>query len=216
MGFGIALLGYAFLLLHEMGGAIFAAPLLAYGFFLATRLESTFLKASISSLFLFPRAILQVCSIVGIFDMSEIPTLSSITFILHLLAWLFMSFFWLSAVIKIAQSCQAEKLENQARNRLVFTEIFIALSLVASLLNMGGLLGNLGFTVNTLQYIIQYLVIIVNVLFLHTCFVLITSEKQYEKDKQELAKEQAKSIEKMQKKRQEAAKKLEERNNRKK
>lgn len=216
MGFGIALFGYAFLLLHEMGGAIFAAPLLAYGFFLASRLENTFLKASISSLFLFPRAILQICTIIGICDMTEIPILNSVTFILHLLAWLFMSFFWLSAVMKIAHNCQAEKLENQARNRLVFTVIFIVLSLVAGILNMGGMLGGLGFTVNTLQYILQYLVIIVNILFLHTCFVLITSEKQYEKDKQELAKEQAKAMEKAQKDKQEAARKLEERNNRKK
>ncbi len=216
MGFGIALFGYAFLLLHEIGGAIFAAPLLAYGFFLASRLENTFLKASVSALFLLPRAILQICTIIGIFDITEMPTLNSATFILHLLAWLLMSFFWLTAVIKIAHDCQAEKLENQARNRLVFTVVFISLSLIANILNMGGMLGNLGFTVNTLQYILQYAVILVNIIFLHTCFVLITSQKQYEKDKQAIAKEQAKALEKMQKDRQEAARKLEERNNRKK
>ena len=216
MGFGIALFGYAFLLLHELGGAIFAAPLLAYGFFLASRLENTFLHASVSSLFLLPRGILQILTIVGVLDMAEVPILNVSTFILHLIAWLMMSYFWLSAVIKISISCQAQKLENQARNRLVFTVIFIILSLTAGILNMGGMLGNLAFTVNTFQYVLQYAVIFVNLLFLHTCFVLITSEKQYEKDKQQIAKEQATAIEKMHKERQEAARKLEERNKRKK
>lgn len=215
MGFGIALFGYAFLLLHEMGGALFAAPLLAYGFFLASRLENNFLRASIASLFLLPRGILQICTIIGVLDMTEIPVLNTITFILHLLAWMMMSYFWLTAVIKIAMSCQAEKLERQARNRLVLTVLFIFLSLVAGILNMGGLLGELGFTVNTLQYVLQYAVIFVNLLFLHTCFVLITSERQYEKDKQQLAKEQAKALEKMHRDRQEAARKLEERNKKK-
>jgi hypothetical protein len=41
--------------------------------------------------------------------------------------------------------------------------------------------------------------------------VLITSERQYEKDKQELAKERAKALEKKHKERQEAAERLERR-----
>ena len=45
MGFGIALLGYACLILNEVGGAVLAAPLLAYGFFLASRLNRAFLYA---------------------------------------------------------------------------------------------------------------------------------------------------------------------------
>lgn len=216
MGFGIALFGYAFLLLHELGGALFAAPLLAYGFFLASRLETSFLRAAVSALFMLPRGILQICTVLGIYDITKNPTLNSITFILHLTAWLMMSFFWISAVVKIAHDCQAEKFEQQAKNRLVFTLMFISLSLVAGVLNMGGLLGNIAFTVNTLQYIIQYAVIIINALFLHTCFVLITSKSQYEKDKQTIAKERAAALEKMHKDKQEAAKKLEKRNNKKK
>ena len=68
MGFGIALIGYAFLLLNIAGGALFAAPLLAYGFFSASRLERNFLNASVSALFMLPHGVLQVASLAFGFD----------------------------------------------------------------------------------------------------------------------------------------------------
>lgn len=216
MGFGIALFGYAFLLLHEMGGAVFAVPLLAYGFFLASRLENNFVRASISSLFLLPRGIVQLLTVVGIINIDAHPLLNTITFILHLLAWLMMTYFWHTAVINISIECNAPKLERQARSRMIITIIFILFSFAVLFLNNSGVLGNLGFTVSSLQYVLQYVVIFINILFMHTCFVLITSKKQYEKDKQQLAKEQAAALEKMHKDKQEATKKLEKRNNRKK
>ncbi len=215
MGFGIALFGYAFLLLHEMGGAVFAVPLLAYGFFLASRLESNFLRASISSFFLLPRGIVQLLTVIGVIDLDSLPMLNTVTFILHLLAWLMMTYFWYTAVIKIAIGCDAPKLERQARSRMIITVVFIVFSFAVLMLNSSGALGDLGFTVSSLQYVLQYAVIVINALFMHTCFIMITSKRQYEKDKQQLAREQANALEKMHKDKQEAAKKLERRNNRK-
>ncbi|MBQ3230117.1 MAG: hypothetical protein IJB49_03770 [Clostridia bacterium] len=208
MGFGIALIGYAFLLLNEMGGAVLAAPLLAYGLFLASRLESGFLRASVCSLFLLPRGVLQVCSVIGALKLEDHPTLNTATYFINLAAWLLMSYFWLTTVAKIAKDCNAAKLERQARNRLAFTAFFIMLSFAAFILNLTGVLGGYGYIVSSAQYILQYTVIIVNTIFMHTCFVLITSERQFEKDKQELAKEHAKALEKRHKEQQEEAERI--------
>lgn len=208
MGFGIALIGYAFLILNEMGGAVIAAPLLAYGFFLASRLEGGFLRAAVSSLFLLPRGIIQICSVIGLLKLENHPTLNTATFVINLAAWLMMSWFWLISVAKIAKECKAPRLERQARNRLVFTTAFITLSFAAFILNLTDALGEYGFAVSAMQYILQYAVIIVNALFLHTCFVLITSERQFEKDKQQLASEHAKKLEKRHKEQQEEAERI--------
>jgi uncharacterized membrane protein len=215
MGFGIALLGYCCFAMYEIGGGIFAAPLLAYGFFLASRLEKTFLRAAVSALFLLPRGIIQFLTIVGIFDIIEIPTLNTVTYIVHLCAWMSMTYFWLTAVINITRECNAPKLERSAQSRMVITVAFIALSLAAGLMNIFGLLGSVGDTVTSIQFILQYVVIIINILFLHTCFVLITSEKQYEKDKQQLAKEQNEAIRKMQEKKAARQERLNRRNGKK-
>lgn len=196
MGFGIALIGYAFLLLHEIGFGIFAAPVLAYGFFLASRLNGGFLRAAVSSLFILPRGILQFLSVLGILNIDEMPTANTVTFMLFLAAWIFMSYFWLKAVIEISQDCGAEKLERQARNRLVFTVCILVLSAAVGIANIFGLLGIYAYTIAMVQYVLQYAVIFVNLIFLHTCFVLITSEKQYEKDKQQIAIERAQKLKK--------------------
>lgn len=215
MGFGIALLGYGCFALYEIGGGILAAPLLAYGFFLASRLEKNFMRAAVSALFLLPRGIIQFLVVIGLFDIGDIPALNTATYIVHLGAWMLMSYFWLTAVINIARECNAPKLERTAQNRLVLTVVFITLSLAAGLLNMFSLLGGIAYTVTSIQFILQYVVIIANILFLHTCFVLITSEKQYEKDKQQLAKEQNEAIKKMEEKRAARQEKLNRRNGKK-
>jgi uncharacterized membrane protein len=215
MGFGIALLGYGCFALYEIGGGILAAPLLAYGFFLASRLEKNFMRAAVSALFLLPRGIIQFLVVIGLFDIGDIPALNTATYIVHLGAWMLMSYFWLTAVINIARECNAPKLERTAQNRLVLTVVFITLSLAAGLLNMFSLLGGIAYTVTSIQFILQYVVIIANILFLHTCFVLITSEKQYEKDKQQLAKGQNEAIKKMEEKRAARQEKLNRRNGKK-
>ncbi len=215
MGFGIALLGYCCFLMYEMGGGVLAAPLLAYGFFLASRLEKSFMKAAVSALFLLPRGIIQLLTVVGVFDVIEIPTLNTATYIVHLFAWMLMSYFWLTAVINIARECNAPKLERTARNRMVLTVAFIALSLAVGLMNIFGVLGAFGDTVTSIQFILQYVIIIANILFLHTCFVLITSEKQYEKDKQQLEKERNEAIKKMEEKKAARQEKLNRRNSKK-
>ena len=215
MGFGIALLGYCCFALYEIGGGVLAAPLLAYGFFLASRLEKNFLRAAVSALFLLPRGILQLLIVFGVFDINTIPTINTATYIVHLCAWLMMSYFWMTAVINIARECNAPKLERSAQYRLVITAAFIVFALAAGVLNILGMLGSIGDSVTSIQFILQYVVIIINILFLHTCFVLITSERQYEKDKQQLAKEQNEAIKKMEEKRAIRQEKLNRRNRKK-
>ncbi len=203
MGFGIALIGYAFLLFNIAGGAVIGAPLLAYGFFLASRLEKYFLNASISALFMLPHGIVQLSALLFGFEPSV--TLDMVVRILYVGAWLVMSFFWLLAVAKIARENRADKLELQARNRLVFTIVFVSIAFFAEILAIGGAFGNYGGMVVSVKYVIEYAAIFVNLFFLHTCFVLITSERQYEKDKQQLAQERAKEMEKRHKQQKEAA-----------
>ncbi len=209
MGFGIALFGYAFLMLNLAGGALLGAPILAYGFFRASRLERYFLNAAISALFMMPHGIMQFCALIGKFDPN--PTLDMALRVLYTGAWLTMSFFWLIAVAKIAKENNAERLELQARNRLVFTTVFVSVAFVAEILAVGGYFGQYGGLVSSLKYIIEYIAIFVNLFFLHTCFVLITSEKQYEKDKQEIAKKRADALQKKRKEQQEVSDKIEKR-----
>ncbi len=208
MGFGVALIGYACLLLQDIGGGFFAALIMGYGFFLASRLNDNFLRASVSALFMLPRGILQLCALFGLFVLEDMPTLNTVTFLLHIGAWMLMSYFWLTAVIQIARDNGAAKLENKARNRLVLTVTFLFFAAAVPILNLNGVLGDLAFAVASLQYIVQYAVIFINFFFLHTCFILITGEKQYEKDKQEIAMERAKMLEKRQKEKREVSKRI--------
>jgi len=208
MGFGIALLGYACLMLNEIGGALIAAPLLAYGFFLASRLNKDFLKAAASALLMIPRGVVIGLSAFGVFKLQDFPALNAITFYIHLAAWLALTYFWLSTVMKIARDCNSPKLESQARNRLVFTVAFITLVMGAEALKYLNALGNMSGAVAGIEYILQYAVIIVNTLFMHTCFILITSERQYEKDKEQIAKDRAKALEKRMKEQKEEAERI--------
>lgn len=208
MGFGIALIGYSFMLLQDFGGGVFAALILGYGFFLASRLNDNFLKASVSSLFMFPRGAALLCDVFGFIDIEAMPVLNTVTFWLDILAWMFMTYFWLAAVIEIAHDNGATKLENKARNRLVITLLFLMFSAAVYTLNFVGALGGFALMFASAQYVLTYAVIFINIIFLHTCFVLITGERQYERDKQEIAKERAKAMEKRHKEQQEVSKRL--------
>ncbi len=200
MGFGIALIGYAFLLMGDLGGALFAAPVLAYGFFLASRLESNFLRASISALFMLPRGIFMI--IYSFADIKNgayielINTFNTVTFILFQLAWLAMSLFWLNAVANIAKECNSAMILTRTNITKAFTLPYIVLATAATVLNSGGMLGTYAGTISVIMFILMYVVIIMNLIMLHTCFVLITSERQYAKDKQQLAKERAEAMKK--------------------
>ena len=208
MGFGVALIGYAFLLLNVVGGGLFAALILGYGFFLASRLDDGFLHAAISALFMAPHGILLLCITFGLFSAEEVQTVYFITLLLHLVAWMMTSYFWLSAVIRIARSNSAAKLETKARNRLVFTVLFLFSSAILLVAGLGGVLGNYAATVSAVLFIIQYAVIFINFFFLHTCFILITGERQYEKDKQQIAIERAKQLQKQQETKREVSKRI--------
>lgn len=208
MGFGIALLGYACLILNEVGGAVIAAPLLAYGFFLASRLNRGFLYAAVSALLLLPRGVVQLLYAAGLISSAETPALNTVTFFLYMAAWLVMSFFWLSAVRDIAVECGEKKLERKASNRLYFTAAFIFFACVTKLIDMVAGSGVFGFSLVPIEYLLQYATIIINILFLHTCFILITSERQYEEDKHYIAREKAHALEKRMKEQKEEEERL--------
>ena len=178
MGFGICLIGYAFLLLYEFGGGIFASVLMGYGFFLVSRLEKRFLAAALSALFMLPHSILLLLDAFSYIKLDQMPTLYLISYLVYLLAWLSVSFWYLTSVRRIARACEAPKLAAKASNRLYLTALFICTAVVFVLLQEIA-----SMVMGVLLYIVQYVVIILNILFLHTCQILITSEKEYEKDR---------------------------------
>ena len=84
----------------------------------------------------------------------------------------------------------------------------LMIAFAAELLKISGIATGIMFWMTAAQYILQYAVIIVNTLFMHTCFVLITSEKQYQKDKQSIEREQADALQKRHLEEQEARKRI--------
>ena len=211
MGFGVTLLGFAFLLMHEIGGGFFAALVMGYGFFLTARLNKTFLHAAISSLFILPRGAVQILATVGLINIDTMPLLNTVTFVLFIAAWATTSVFWLKGVIEIAIECGSAKMERQARWRLVASVFVLMLIATGYLLNTYGILGLYAGPVLSGVYLLQYALLCVQIAFMHTCFVLITSERQYAKDKQQIAIERAKAIEKANKAKQEGARRSEKR-----
>ncbi len=194
MGFGLAAIGYGFLLTYEAGGGIIASVMLAYGFFLASRFNKRFLVASLSALAMFPHSLFILLDVLHIFDLESYTLFNSISYTVFILAWLYMSFNYLMAVKDIAVENNSKRLENKAMNRLYITAVFLlgALSVVIFRSVAPP-------AIISMLYALQYIVIILNMLFLHTCFIQITSERQYEIDKKRLAEEDGKLLEKRKK-----------------
>ena len=188
MGFGIAFLGYCFLLLHSAGLGILAAPFLAYGFFLASRLEKRFLYASVSALFMLPRGLFVLLDLflpvlgVDVNVAKEFPLLNLGTYLLFFIAWFFMLLYQCTAVRTIAVANDHTKLKNSANRQLYFSSLFLVLAITMVL--CGELVDG---RVQIFAGIAYYVVVLMNMFFTHTCFVLITSEAQYEKDKEMVA-----------------------------
>ena len=198
MGFGIAFLGYCFLILHQVGLGVVGVPLLAYGFFLASRLHRYFLGAAVSAVLMLPRAVLILLDIFLPFvgmdaKLTETyPWLNLITYLLFLVAWLSMIFWHCTAVKMIAQENGAEKLEKQAVRRLYISGAVILLAL--SLVILQQFITEQ--VIILITYLAIYVVLILQALFTHTCFVLITSEKQYAEDKQYVIEQNREAAEK--------------------
>ena len=188
MGFGIAFLGYCFLLLHSAGLGIIASPLLAYGFFLASRLDKAFLYASVSALFMLPRGVFVLLDVflpIAGLDVKlaqDFPWLNLGTYLLFFIAWFFMILYQCMAVRRIALENSHTKLKNSANRQLYLSSLFIAIAVSMVLFSQ---LVDLRMTVWAV--IAYYVVLLMNLFFTHTCLVLITSEDQYEKDKEMVA-----------------------------
>lgn len=197
MGFGIAFLGYCFLLLQDAGFGVIGAPLLAYGFFLASRLNRKFLNASISALFMLPRGVVNLLDLflpfTGVdFRLSErFPALALMTYLLFFLAWLSVIFFQSLAVREIARDNAHAKLEKMAMNRLYVSAVFILLACAAVALKP--VISDP--RMDAVLLVMFYVILFVNLLWTHTCLVLITSESQYEADKEFVREENRKAAE---------------------
>lgn len=185
MGFGIAFIGYCFLFLHQAGLGVVGVPMLAYGFFLAGRLHRYFFGAAFSALLMLPRAVLILLDVflpvIGkdFKIATQYPILNLVTYLLFLIAWLSMIFWHCTAVRQIAKENGADKLEKQAGRRLYISAVVIALAL--SLVVLQQIVSEQAIVLIT--YLAIYVVMLLQILFTHTCFVLITSEKQYAEDK---------------------------------
>ena len=95
---------------------------------------------------------------------------------------------------------------------ILIASVFVLMLIAAGyLLNTYGILGLYAGPVLSGVYLLQYALLFVQIAFMHTCFVLITSERQYAKDKQQIAIERAKAIEKANKAKQEGARRSEKR-----
>ena len=188
MGFGIAFLGYCFLLLHSAGLGVVAAPMLAYGFFLASRLDRSFLYASVSALFMLPRGILVLLDLflpiagVDVQLSQAYPWLNLGTYLLFFIAWFFMILYQCVAVRRIAVENNHVKLKNSANRQLYLSSLFIAVAISMVLFSH-----LVDIALIAWALVAFYVVLIMNMFFTHTCLVLITSEDQYEKDKDMVA-----------------------------
>lgn len=202
MGFGIAFLGYCFLLLHSSGLGVIASPLLAYGFFLASRLDKYFAYSSVSALFLLPRGLFLFLNIflpiLGVeVDLAvRFPYLELGTYILFFIAWFFMVMYQCLAVRRIAVSCKHEKLQRMASRQLYITTVVIFFSL--SMIIFNNVIDDA--RILLVSYIAYYVALIMNLYFTHTCLVLITGESQYEQDKRDAAEHNRKVAERKKKK----------------
>lgn len=198
MGFGIAFLGYCFLILHQAGLGVVGVPLLAYGFFLASRLHRYFLGAAVSSVLMLPRSVIILLDLflpvagVDIRLTEQHPMLNLITYLLFLVAWLSMIFWHCTAVKRIANDNGADKLERQAERRLWISAAVILLA--AALVVLQQFITEQ--VIVLITYLAVYLVLILQAFFTHTCFVLITSEKQYAEDKQYVLEQNREAAEK--------------------
>ncbi|MBO4452651.1 MAG: hypothetical protein J5793_01830 [Clostridia bacterium] len=192
MGFGIAIFGYACLLLQEFGGAAIGALLLAYGFYLASRVNVKFMYAAVTALFLFPRGIFLLLDTVRVINLDKLTEINTALFILNTLALITMSVFWMSAVADIAKENGSEKLRRRAERQRVITVLFFAAAAVLQFVLPGE--GDVASRIIGARYVLQYAVLLYNIAFLHTCFVLITTEKNHRAEMQELAKERAEKM----------------------
>jgi succinate dehydrogenase hydrophobic anchor subunit len=193
MGLGIATLGYGFLLTQWAGGGIIAAPVLAYGFYLASRTNKRFLAAAVSALLMLPYSVLLLLDLFARLEVFSFNTFNQdavyyrIMHSLFLLAWISMSYYYLTAIKQIAEDNNSKKLRSKASNRHYLTQIILIGSFCLIIFE-----NIITPEIPAFFFVMQYVIIIINVLFLHTCFILITTERQYERDKRKIAKEEDK------------------------
>ncbi|MBR5746816.1 MAG: hypothetical protein IKX92_06115 [Clostridia bacterium] len=209
MGFGIALFGYAFLLAVEFGGAAPAALLIGWGLYRAARLNKKFFYSAVAALFMLPRGVVVLLNVIKAIDLESLAFLNAFTFLLYLAAWGISVLFWMNAVLEIAAENGALRLKTGAARHLVFTECAILFMLAVEILWLSGISIPFIAQLVIIQYVVQYAVILINIWFMHTCFICITSESNYQKELNERASERATEMERRHKEQAAEAKRYE-------
>lgn len=173
MGFGIIILGYILTLLDTFGGGIVGCPLMAYGFYRASRVNSRFGICSIISLISLYEPVLQVMAIFKVIN-SESAAFSTA----HLVSYfvkLALIFTFYTCVVEIAREGKAEKLEKGAMLRLYFNCAAFGFMIISAFADLSGM---------QLFINIAYVVAgVINILFLWDCASKITTREQMTKDR---------------------------------
>ena len=165
MGFGIIILGYILTLLDTFGGGIVGCPLMAYGFYRASRVNTRFGICSIISLISLYEPVLQV---MAIFKVSTAPLVSYFV-------KLALIFTFYTCVVEIAREGKAEKLEKGAMLRLYFNCAAFGFMIISAFADLSGM---------QLFINIAYVVAgVINILFLWDCASKITTREQMTKDR---------------------------------
>ena len=106
MGFGIIILGYILTLLDTFGGGIVGCPLMAYGFYRASRVNTRFGICSIISLISLYEPVLQVMAIFKVINSES--TAFSTAHIVSYFVKLALIFTFYTCVVEIAREGKAE------------------------------------------------------------------------------------------------------------
>ncbi len=185
MGFGIATLGYGFLLTYTLGGGVIGVPLIMYGFYKAAATERRFLYACISGTFMLPYSVLLLLThFPSILSIGQDTMIYQTFYAVFLLAWISMTFYFYSGVKIIALNNKADRLLKKANNRMILT---IAVLFLGFLFFLNESIASVELVLGV--FLALHIIIILNVWFLHSCFLIITTASQWEKDKELIAKE---------------------------
>ncbi len=172
MGFGIFTIGCLALLAIDWGGTALAGAILAYGLYLASRLDSRFKTGAVCALCMIPHGFVLLLEIV--LDIDVNVTLKTITEVLMLLGWAGMMFMLFIGVRRIAIDNGVKKLANRCDRLMYFYGLYFACELGLKILPMPQM--------SVVLMIARYIFVIIGVLFAHYCFVHISTQEQTEKD----------------------------------
>lgn len=176
MGFGIVLLGYVLSMFDSFGGGIIGYPLMAYGFYRASRVNAGFRASALLSLAMMYDPVWQILILLKVMSGdSRIYQIAHVaSFGIKLL--LIISFYL--GVREIARQGKSAKLERGAISRLYFNCVASLFMIVSAFVN---------FKETQIAINIAFIIAgIVNMLFLLDCASKITTGDRMAEEKRQL------------------------------